>query len=415
MHTNPAGAMAGLPLNGICAVSELADHFTVRRAALTDLRRALHACPELGYKEVQTASTIAEQLRAIGVDEIHQGIAGTGIVGVLRGERGDGRTVGLRAELDALAMEEANEVSWRSTRPGVMHACGHDGHMAALVGAMGYLAEHRQFSGQVCAIFQPAEEGGAGAQAMIAEGLLERFAISSVYSIHNAPWIPFGEVVANAGAMMAAADRLEILIEGAGGHGGIPHKGTDAILAAAAVIQAVQSIVSRNVDPLDAAVISFGGISAGSMEQYNVLPGRVRIIGTVRTFRAEVQDLIEELLRRAVANTAAAFDTRGSVNFMRRYPATVNAPEKAEIALSAAEGLFGANKIHKDMPPSTAGEDFAFLLQAVPGAYIWLGQGSGGQSESLHSPRYDFDDRLIVPAAALFVRIAEKELAARHT
>ncbi|WFU42033.1 amidohydrolase [Bradyrhizobium sp. CB82] len=406
--------MASLPTNDICAASRLADHLSGRQASLTDLRRALHACPELGYKEVQTASTIAEQLRAIGVDEIHQGIAGTGIVGVLRGEEGDGPVVGLRAELDALAMEEANEFSWRSKRPGVMHACGHDGHMAALVGAMDYLAKHRQFSGKICAIFQPAEEGGAGAKAMIDEGLLERFALSSVYSIHNAPWVPFGEVVANAGPMMAAADRLEILVEGAGGHGGIPHKGTDAILAAAAVIQSVQSIVSRNIDPLDAAVISFGGISAGSMEQYNVLPGCVRIIGTVRTFRPEIQDLIEDLLHRTAANTASAFGAKASVKFTRRYPATVNAREKAQIVLGVAESLFGSQRTHTDLPPSTAGEDFAFMLQAVPGAYIWLGQGNGEQPESLHSPRYDFDDRLIVPAAALFVRLAEKELEARR-
>ncbi|WP_092227260.1 amidohydrolase [Bradyrhizobium sp. Gha] len=406
--------MGDAPLNSICAASELVDHLTLHQAALTDLRRELHACPELGYKEVQTASTIAQRLRAIGVDEIHQGIAGTGIVAVLRGEKGDGPTVGLRAELDALAMEEANEVPWRSKRSGKMHACGHDGHMAALVGAMGYLARHRQFPGKICAIFQPAEEGGAGAKAMIAEGLLERFALSSVYSIHNAPWIPFGEVVANAGPMMAAADRLEILIEGGGGHGGIPHKGTDAILAAAAVIQSVQSIVSRSIDPLDAAVVSFGGVSAGSMEQYNVLPRCVRMIGTVRTFRPEVQDLIEDLLHRTAANTASAFGARAVVKFMRRYPATINAPEKAAIALSAAERLFGAEKARKEMPPSTAGEDFSFMLQALPGAYIWLGQGTGEQSESLHSPRYDFDDRLIVPAAALFVRIAQEELAPRQ-
>lgn len=395
----------------VSSETELIRHLKVVHTQLVDIRRHLHAEPEHGYHEHDTARLLAECLQRYGVDEVHTGIGGTGVVAVINGGLGDnGHLIGLRAELDCLVLQELSDTRWASKRPGFMHACGHDGHMAILLGAVSYLARYRNFAGKVCAIFQPAEEGGAGAKAMIEDGLLQRFPLSAVYAIHNAPWIPFGQVVANSGPMMAAADRFKITVSGPGGHGGIPHQGVDAIVAAAHVILAVQSIVARNIDPADAAVVSFGAIEAGRMKQHSVMPASVEMVGTVRTYSPDVQDRIEELLNRIVPNTCAAFGATGTVEFLRWYPATINHAREAAIALEAAAELFGPQNALCGIKPSTASEDFAYMLQRVPGAYIWVGQGRDG-GISLHSPYYDFDDRLITPAAALLARVAERELA----
>ncbi|GGK34911.1 hydrolase [Salinarimonas ramus] len=364
-----------------------------------------------GYEEHETAKLVAEHLHASGVDEVHTGIGGTGVVGVVAGRKvGAGRCIGLRAELDCLALDETTGLPWASRRPGLMHACGHDGHVAILLAAASYLATTRDFAGTVCFVFQPAEEGGAGAKAMIDDGLLTRFPLEAVYAIHNAPWIPSGEMAVNPGPMMAAADHFRITVAGSGGHGGMPHLGADAILAAAQVVVGVQSIVARHVDPFEAAVVSFGAIQAGSMRQHSVMPARADLIGTVRTYSPDVQEAIESLMGRVVAHTCEGLGVSGALEYARWYPATINHPREAGIALEAGADVFGARSCRSGVKPSTAGEDFAFLLRERPGAYVWLGQGRTG-SASLHSPNYDFDDRLIPPGAALLACIAERELA----
>ena len=377
---------------------------------LTAFRRDLHAHPELGFEEVRTAARVAEALRVCGVDEVHTGIGKTGVVGVIRGRRsGSGRSSGLRADMDALPMREENDFSWRSTTGGLMHGCGHDGHTTMLIGAAKALAATRQFDGTAVLVFQPGEEGFAGAKAMIDDGLFDRFAIDSVYAMHNWPSLAPGMVGINPGPMMAAADRIEIVINGRGGHGAHPYMTIDPVLVAAHIITAAQSLVSRNVNPLDNAVVSLCAMQAGDLGAYSVIPRQARLMGTVRTFRREVQDMLEERLGRLVESVAIGFGATATLDYRRSYPATINTPREAMFVADVAASLVGEERVIRDLPPSMGAEDFSFMLQTKPGAYFRLGQGGEGGC-FLHSTRYDFNDEVLPLGAALFASLAEQAM-----
>jgi amidohydrolase len=381
---------------------------------LTAFRRDLHAHPELGFGEHRTASRVAEALRVAGVDEVHTGVGRTGVVALVRGRSNtSGRAVGLRADMDALPMREENGFAWRSTQQTVMHACGHDGHTTMLVGAARALAESRQFDGTVVLIFQPGEEGCGGAQAMLDDGLFERFPVDAVYAMHNWPALPAGRIGIARGAMMAAADRVEITIEGRGGHGAHPYLAVDPVLVAAHLITAAQSLVSRNVSPLDHAVVSLCAMQAGDLSAFAVIPRTVKLSGTVRSFRREVQDMIEARLTALSHNVAQAFGASATVDYRRSFPATINTPANADFAADVAASLVGEDKLVRDLPPSMGAEDFAFMLQVKPGAYLRLGQGRGdaGADCFLHSSRYDFNDEVLPLGAALFATLAQRSLA----
>ena len=375
---------------------------------LTAFRRDLHAHPELGFEEKRTSQRVVAALRTAGVDEIHEGIGKTGVVGVVHGaSRGSGRMIGLRADMDALPMSEDNDFAWRSCTRGLMHGCGHDGHTTMLVGAARYLAETRRFDGSAVLIFQPGEEGFAGAKAMIDDGLFDRFPVEAVYAMHNWPSLPAGHVGVNPGPMMAAADRIEIVVHGKGGHGAHPYLAVDPVLVAAHIITAVQSIVARNVNPIDSAVISLCAMHAGDVGAFSVIPREARLVGTVRTFRPQVQDMVEERLARLVDSVAVAFGATASLHYTRTYPATINNPEQAELAAAVAAELVGDDKVTRELPPSMGAEDFSFMLQVKPGAYLRLGQGGGA---FLHNPRYDFNDEVLPLGAALFAGLVERSL-----
>ena len=389
--------------------SKVSETIREYHSDLTAIRRDIHNNPEHAYKETRTAAIVAERLTAYGVDEVHKGIGGTGVVGVIRGNRPGTRSVGLRADMDCLAMSEETRLPYASKNQGYMHACGHDGHTTMLLGAARFLAKSRNFAGTVYTVFQPAEEGQAGAKAMMDDGLFTRFPIDVFYGLHNAPWVPLGSMAVRNGAMMAAADRIEITIEGKGGHGGMPQFVSDPILAAAHVITAIQSIASRNADPADSVVVSICAMEAGVMNTYNVVPREVKLIGTVRTYHKEAQAMVIEKLNLLVANTAAAFGSTGTVNFIFGYPATINHKREAELAAEVGRGVFGPENVITEIFPNTGGEDFAFFLEAVPGAYIWVGQQCDGNFP-IHHPKYDFDDRIIPNGAGLLAAIAEHEL-----
>jgi hippurate hydrolase len=377
---------------------------------LTEFRRDLHANPELGFEEHRTAALVAERLRGFGV-EVHTGLGKTGVVGVIRGKgECSGRSIGLRADMDALPMVEENEFAHRSTRPDLMHGCGHDGHVTILLGATRYLAETRDFDGTVYVIFQPGEEGFAGAKAMIDDGLFERFPADEVYALHNWPGLPAGKIGLNNGPMMAAADRVEISVCGKGGHGAHPHLTFDPVLAAAHIVTAAQSIVARNVAPLDSAVLSLCAIHAGNLAAFSVLPREAKLAGTVRTFKADVQELVEQRLSELVESTARAFGAEGRTIYERIYPATINHPEQARFAGDVAAQLVGEDNVIRDLAPSMGAEDFAFMLQERPGCYVRLGQGGGPSSCFLHNSRYDFNDAVIPLGAAFFAALAERRM-----
>jgi amidohydrolase len=375
---------------------------------LTAFRRDLHAHPELGFEERRTSQRVVAALRAAGVDEIHEGIGKTGVVAVVHGaSRASGRSVGLRADMDALPMTEDNDFAWRSCMRGLMHGCGHDGHTTMLVGAARYLAETRRFDGSAVLIFQPGEEGFAGAKAMIDDGLFDRFPVEAVYAMHNWPSLPPGHIGVNPGPMMAAADRIEIVVHGKGGHGAHPYLAVDPVLVAAHIITATQSIVARNVNPVDSAVISLCAMQAGDVGAFSVIPREARLVGTVRTFRPQLQDMVEERLARLVDSVAVAFGATASLHYTRTYPATINNPEHAEFAAGVAAELVGDDKVTRELPPSMGAEDFSFMLQVKPGAYLRLGQGGGA---FLHNPRYDFNDEVLPLGAALLAGLVERSL-----
>jgi hippurate hydrolase len=374
---------------------------------VTAWRRDIHAHPELQFDVHRTAALVADKLREFGVDEVVTGIGRTGVVGVIRGRKtNSGKTIGLRADMDALPIQEAVERPHKSTTPGIMHACGHDGHTAMLLGAARYLAETRNFDGAAVLIFQPAEEGGGGGRVMVEEGMMERFSIDEVYGMHNAPGIPFGQFALRSGSMMAAADRFEIDIEGVGGHAARPQRCIDTTLVGAHIMTALQSVVSRSVDPVEAAVISVTTFKAG--DAFNVIPQTARLTGTARTLSPQVRDLLEERMAQVVENTAAAFGAKATLDYQRHYPVLSNHAREAGFAAEVARQVVG-ERVDTETPQVMGGEDFAFMLEARPGAFIYLGQGD---TQYLHHPEYDFDDEIIPIGCSYWARLVETALPA---
>lgn len=383
-------------------------HIAAMHPELTALRRELHAHPEIGFEEHYTARRVVESLKVCGVDEIHTQIGKTGVVALIHGRRRDsGRMIGLRADMDALPMTELNDFAWKSTRAGLMHGCGHDGHTTMLIGAAHYLAETRRFDGTAVLIFQPGEEGFAGAKAMIEDGLFERFPVQSVYAMHNWPQMRPGTVGVNPGPMMAAADRITIEVTGKGGHGAHPYLTVDPVLVSAHIITAVQSIVSRNVRAIDNAVISLCSMQAGDPGAFSVVPGKATMVGTVRTFSPEIQSLVERRLNEVCSGVALGLGASAHVRYERIYPATLNTPDEARFAARVARDLVGDEHVDAEMDPSMGAEDFSFMLQVKPGAYLRLGQGGEG-SCFLHNSRYDFNDEVLPLGAALHASLIEQ-------
>ncbi len=378
---------------------------------MTEWRRHIHANPETAFEEVGTARFVAERLREFGVDEVHEGIARTGVVGVIRAGSGK-RAIGLRADLDALDMQEGSGVAWASRNPGKHHACGHDGHTTMLLGAARHLAATRAFDGTVYLIFQPAEENEGGGRVMVEEGLFDRFQMEAVFGMHNIPGMDAGSFAIRPGPMMASYDIFEITITGRGAHGAMPHHGIDPITTGAELVQKLQTIVSRNVDPLEPAVVSVTKFHSGTA--WNIIPNDAVIGGTVRAFSEEVQGQIEQRIRALCEGTAASHGATISVRYERRYPPTVNSAAEAELCATVAEALVGPSRVNRNNKPAMGSEDFAWMLRARPGAYIWLGNGTGSQGGCMvHNPGYDFNDAVLPIGAAYWVRLAETTLARR--
>ena len=388
-------------------------HIAAFHPEITALRRDLHAHPELGFEEFYTSQRVQEALKLCGVDEIHTGIGKTGVVAVIKGRQNSGaQMIGLRADMDALPLTEHNNFAWKSSKAGLMHGCGHDGHTAMLVGAARYLAETRNFDGTAVLIFQPGEEGYAGAKAMIDDGLFDRFPVHSVYGMHNWPAMRPGMIGVNPGPMMAAADRITIEITGKGGHGAHAYQTIDPILVAAHIITGVQSIVSRNVKPMDSAVISLCAMKAGDLGAMSVIPDSATLIGTVRTFSPVVQALVERRLTELCSAVALGFGATAQVNYERVYPATINTAAEAHFAADVAQSLVGRDHVVRDLEPSMGAEDFSFMLQVKPGAYLRIGQGeeNGVGSCFLHNSRYDFNDDILPLGAALHASLVEQAM-----
>ena len=379
--------------------AELADEITA-------WRRDLHNNPELLYDTVRTSAMVAGKLQEFGVDEVVTGVGKTGVVGVIKGRNGGaGKTIGLRADMDALPIEEETGKPYASQVSGKMHACGHDGHTAMLLGAAKYLAETRNFDGTAIMIFQPAEEGGAGAQAMIDDGLMTRWGIEEVYGMHNYPGLPVGEFAMRPGGIMAAADMYEIVITGRGGHAAKPQETVDPIVIGSSLVLALQTIVSRNVDPMNQAVVSVTQLVAGTA--YNIIPERVILRGTVRTLSPEVRDQVEARMQELVPSIAKGFGGSATLDYRRNYPVTVNDAERAGFAAEVAKAVAGEGRVDPDCVPMMAGEDFSFMLEERPGAYIFIGNGA---SADLHHPRYDFDDAAIPFGCSYWVKLVEKAM-----
>jgi hippurate hydrolase len=374
---------------------------------ITAWRRDIHAHPELQYDVHRTAALVADRLKSFGCDEVVTGIGRTGVVGVIRGGKGAdiGRVIGLRADMDALPIEEAGDVPYRSTVPGKMHACGHDGHTAMLLGAARYLTETRNFNGTAVVIFQPAEEGGAGGKAMVQDGLMDRFRIEEVYGMHNYPGLALGEFALRPGPLMASADRITIEIEGRGGHAARPHISVDTVLVGAQIINQIQSIVSRNVDPLHAAVVSICVFQAGSTD--NVIPQTAFLRGTARSLTNDVRDLLERRLHEVVTGTAQLHGATAKLTYRRDYPVTRNHERQAAFAASVAAEVVGRERVDDQVAPVMGAEDFSFMLEARPGAFIFVGNGD---SAGLHHPAYDFNDEVIPLGTSYWVRLVETAL-----
>jgi amidohydrolase len=385
-------------------INRIADYKT----ELTAWRRHLHMHPELAYEEVETAAFVAERLREVGVDEVHEGIGKTGVVGVIRAGSSD-RRIGLRADMDALPIQEATGAPHASTRPGKMHACGHDGHTTMLLGAAKYLAETRNFDGTVYLVFQPAEEGRAGAKAMMDDGLFERFPVSDIYGMHNWPAMPTGTFAMCEGPAMAASDEFRITIKGRGCHAAMPHKGLDPVVVSAQIVMGLQCIVSRETDPLDQAVLSVTQIHTG--HTFNVVPEEALLVGTVRTFEAATRDRIQARLGEVASGIARSFGLEGAIQYRRGYPPTVNHVREAAIGAAAAALVVGEDKVDRNPAPVMGAEDFAFMLEAVPGSYIWMGTGIGDSPALLHSQYYDFNDEALPLGVSYWAKLVETRLA----
>jgi amidohydrolase len=373
-------------------------------------RRDIHAHPELLYDVHRTAAFVADRLREFGCDEVATGLGKTGVVGVIKGKKtaanGDIKVIGLRADMDALPIEEETGAPYASKTPGKMHACGHDGHTAMLLGAARYLAETRNFAGNAVVIFQPAEEGGAGAAAMIKDGLMDRFGIEQVYGMHNGPGMPIGSFAIRTGPIMAATDSIDIRIEGHGGHAARPHKCIDSVFVGTQLITALQQIVARNVDPLESAVISICEFHAGNAR--NVIPHTAELHGTVRTLTPEVRALVEKRVREVVAGVEQITGAKIGLAYQRGYPVTVNHASQTELATRIAKDVAGEANVH-EMPPMMGAEDFAYMLEARPGAFIFCGNGD---SAGLHHPAYNFNDEAIVYGTSYWIKLVENTLAA---
>ncbi|MGQ0654929.1 MAG: M20 aminoacylase family protein [Betaproteobacteria bacterium] len=387
------------------------DHVRRHHSELTAVRRDIHAHPELAFEESRTASLVADKLAGWGI-EVHRGLARTGVVGVIQG-KATGRAVGLRADMDCLPMHETNDFAHKSQHAGRMHACGHDGHTTMLLAAARYLAETRNFAGTAYLIFQPAEEGGGGGQVMLKEGLFEKFPADEIYALHNYPGIPAGKMAVRAGPMMAATDEVKIAVRGTGGHGAFPHLAVDPVVAAAHIITALQTIASRNVEPLDAVVVSLCSMATSQVGAFNVIPDAVELIGTVRTFQPHTRDLAERRVKEIAERVAAALGAQASVEYTRGYPATVNSARESEFAARVGRRIFGADNVITDFSPVMGGEDFSYMLEAKPGAYVFLGQGGGPSACFLHNPGYDFNDAVIPLGAGFLAALVEEALPAR--
>jgi amidohydrolase len=370
------------------------------------IRRDIHAHPELAFAEHRTSDLVAARLAQFGC-EVHRGLAGTGVVGTIRRGNG-GAAVGLRADMDALPMQELNDFAHRSTHDGKMHACGHDGHTTMLLGAAKYLAATRNFEGTVHLIFQPAEEGGGGARVMVEQGLFDKFPCDAVFALHNKPGIPVGQIAARPGALLAASDRWDIRIKAHGTHAAHPHLGVDPFVIGAEIVLALQTIASRNIDPLDSAVVTIGFVKGGSA--YNVIPDDLHIGGTARSFRPEVRDLIERRIGEIARGVAAVHGASAEVEYRRNYPATINHAAETEFAAAVAAEICGPDQVVRDLAPSMGGEDFSFMLNARPGAMLWLGNGDGEDGCFLHSARYDFNDTVLPIGISFLARLAERYL-----
>ena len=379
----------------------IAAHDTLRA-----WRHHLHAHPETAFEEHATSAFVAERLRAFGL-EVHTGIGRTGVVGVLHG-RAPGPWLGLRADMDALDLQEENDFAHRSRHPGKMHACGHDGHTAMLLGAAQYLSRRRDFVGSVVFIFQPAEENEGGGRAMVEDGLFERFPMASVFGLHNWPGLPVGQFAIRSGPMMASYDIFEITLEGRGAHAARPHLGRDAMVAAGQLVMSLQTIASRDTDPLDAVVVSVTQIHGG--DTWNVLPQRAVLRGTVRAFDSAVQTLVAQRIEEIARGVAATYRLEALVRYERRYPVTSNAPYETEVAAAAAAALVGGKQVRRDLRPSMGSEDFSFMQAQRPGAYIWLGAGEGHNGCLAHNPGYDFNDEILPLGASYWVQLVHQML-----
>ncbi len=369
-------------------------------------RRHIHQHPELAFHEHATADFVADKLTSFGI-EIHRGLAGTGVVGTIRTGTSN-RAIGLRADMDALPITEANEFAHASHHNGVMHACGHDGHTAMLLGAARYLAETKNFNGTVHLIFQPAEEAAGGARVMIEDGLFEKFPVESVYGMHNMPGIPTNHFAMRKGTLMAAFDSFDITITGIGAHAALPHTGRDPVVAAAAIITALQTIVSREINPTDSGVVSITRLRGG--ETYNVIPNDVQISGCCRALDEPTQARIIASIKRVVENVAAAHNVRAEVTLLEHYPPTVSTDEGISASAAAAIDIVGADMVDTNTTPLLGSEDFGYMLQAKPGSYIFIGNGPGSGGCILHNPHYDFNDDVLVTGARYWARLVEREL-----
>ncbi len=388
------------------------DAIQAHLQALTALRRDLHAHPELGFDEHRTSAIVADFLQQQDI-KVHRGLAGTGVIGIIEGAQ-PGGSMGLRADMDCLPMVEANDFAHRSIHPGLMHGCGHDGHTVMLLAAARYLAQTRRFSGKVIVIFQPAEEGGGGAKVMIEQGLFKQFPMDSVYALHNNPDYPAGVIAVQPGPVEAAADSFEIIVTGLGGHAAIPHAAIDPVLAASHIVVALQSIVSRNLHPLESGVVTVASLQTSQLNANNVIPAHVKMIGTARSFTSANRDLLERRIGEIAQGVATAFGATASYDYQRGYPATVNHTEQALFAAEVARSLVGEANVRCNEPLTMGAEDFSYMLQERPGAYIYLGQG-GSPSEGvghcqLHNDRYDFNDSVIPLGAGLLASLVEQGL-----
>ncbi len=375
---------------------------------ITEWRRDIHAHPELLFDVHRTAASVAEKLKAFGCDEVVTGIGRTGVVGVIKGRRQGGsglKVIGLRADMDALPLQEITGAPYASTVPGKMHACGHDGHTAMLLGAARYLAETRNFAGDAVVIFQPAEEGGGGGREMVNDGMMDRFGIQEVYGMHNSPGLPVGQFGIRPGPMLAAVDKITIELEGVGGHAAKPHLAIDTVLVGAHMVTQLHTIVARNVDPLDSAVMSICVFQAGSTD--NIIPQTAHIQGTVRTLRPETRDLMEKRVREVVEGTAKLHGAKATLTYQRNYPVTRNHPKQTDFAAAVAARVVGEKNVDPDMLPIMAAEDFSYMLEARPGAFIFCGNGD---TAPLHHPAYDFNDEAIPAGTSYWVKLVEEAM-----